>query len=109
MTHRPMGGIGGVPLTGVSSLSSWSILDRGQRFANPGVVHDAAVVKRDVEVDAHENTLIVERKIADRKLWHEFSNIVWGRHSCPPSAAHTAGVDKSVRPTRSTALWPPCN
>ena len=41
------------------------VLDRGQRFADARVVHDAAVVERDVEVDPHEDAVIVERKIAD--------------------------------------------
>ncbi len=32
-----------------------SVLDAGQGFADARVVHDAAVVERDVEVDAHED------------------------------------------------------
>ncbi len=51
-----------------------SVFDGGQGFADAGVVHDAAVVERDVEVDAHEDAPIVERKIANRKFGH-------GKHS----------------------------
>ena len=36
-----------------------------QSFANASVIHDAAVVQRHVEVDAHEDALIVQRKIAN--------------------------------------------
>ena len=41
------------------------VLDAGQRLANARVVHDAAVVERDVEVNAHENAFVVQRKIAN--------------------------------------------
>ena len=74
-----------------------SVLDAGQSFADAGVVHDAAVVERDVEVDAHEDAVIVERKIADRKFGHgnpvvgRWSLVVW--HCCrslvPRFAWHT--------------------
>src|ERR1035438_5417248 len=47
-----------------------SVLDGGQGFADAGVVHDAAVVERDVEGDAHEDATVVERKIANRKFGH---------------------------------------
>ena len=47
------------------------VLDGGQGFADARVVHDAAVVERDVKVDAHENAVVVERKIADGKFGHE--------------------------------------
>jgi len=48
-----------------------SILDGGQGFADARVVHDASVVERDVEVDPHEDAVIVERQIANRKFCHE--------------------------------------
>ncbi len=41
------------------------VLDGGQRLADAGVVHDATVVERNVEVDPHENALVVQRKIAN--------------------------------------------
>ncbi len=44
------------------------IFDRGQSFANASVVDDATVFERDVEVNPHEDAVIVERKIADGKL-----------------------------------------
>src|SRR5260370_25683623 len=47
-----------------------SVLDAGQGFADARVVHDAAVVERDVEVDAHEKAMIVQREIANGKLGH---------------------------------------
>src|SRR5579859_652736 len=43
------------------------VLNRGKRFFNAGVVSYAAiVVKRDVEIDPHENPMIIKRKIANR-------------------------------------------
>ena len=42
------------------------ILDRGQGFADARVVHHAAVFQRNIEVDAHEDTVAVERQITDR-------------------------------------------
>src|SRR5260370_20101655 len=47
-----------------------SVLDAGKGFADARVVHDAAVVERDVEVDAHEDAMIVQREIANGKLGH---------------------------------------
>jgi hypothetical protein len=47
-----------------------SVFDRGQSFADAGVIHDSAVVERNVEVDAHENAVVVEGKIADGKFGH---------------------------------------
>ncbi len=47
-----------------------SVLDRGQSFADAGVIHDAAIVERDVEVHAHEDAVIVEGQIANRKFGH---------------------------------------
>ena len=44
---------------------------RGQSFADARVVHDAAVVERNVEIDAHEDAAIVEREIANGKFGHE--------------------------------------
>ena len=41
------------------------VLDGGQRLADAGVIHDAAVVERDVEVNPHENSFIVQRKITN--------------------------------------------
>jgi hypothetical protein len=41
------------------------IFDRGQRFANASVVAHAAVCQRDVEVHAHENSVIRQGKIFD--------------------------------------------
>ena len=47
------------------------ILDGRQSFADASVVDDAAVFERDVEVDPHEDAVIVEREIADGKLRHD--------------------------------------
>ena len=41
-------------------------LNAGQRLADASVVHHAAVVERDVEIDPHENALVVQRKITNR-------------------------------------------
>ena len=41
------------------------VLDGGQRLADAGVIHDAAVVERDVEVNPHEDPFIVQRKITN--------------------------------------------
>ena len=45
-----------------------SVFDGGEGFADAGVVDDAAIFERDVEVDAHEDAVIVEREVADGKL-----------------------------------------
>ena len=80
-----------------------SVLDAGQGFADAGVVHDAAVVERDVEVDAHEDAAIVERKIANRKFGH-------GKHSVIRRWFSVVGRSSSViqvrRYQKPTALWP---
>jgi hypothetical protein len=47
------------------------VLDAGQSFTDTRVIHNATVIERDVEVDTHEDAVIVEREIADRKLGHE--------------------------------------
>jgi len=47
------------------------VLDGGQRFADACVIHDAAVVEWDVEVDTHEDAIVTERKIANGKFGHE--------------------------------------
>ena len=41
------------------------VLDSGQRLADAGIIHDAAVVERDVEVNPHEDPFIVQRKITN--------------------------------------------
>ena len=58
-----------------------SVLDGGQGFADAGVVHDAAVVERDVEIHAHEDAAVVEREIENGKLGHECSCRCVGRYS----------------------------
>ena len=42
------------------------VLNAGQRLADAGVIHHAAVVERDVEIHAHEDALVVQRKITNR-------------------------------------------
>src|SRR5450759_3784863 len=71
---------------------SQSVLDAGQGFADAGVVHDAAVVERDVEVDTHEDAVIVEREIANGKLGH-------GKHPIVGRSGTTLH--------EPTGLWPP--
>ena len=41
------------------------VFDSGQGLANASVVHDPAIVEGNVEIHAHENSVVVERKIAD--------------------------------------------
>jgi hypothetical protein len=41
------------------------VLDGGQRLADTGVIHDPAIVERDIEVNPHENALVIQRKIAN--------------------------------------------
>ena len=50
------------------------IFDGGQGFADAGIVHDAPVFQRHVEIDAHENAVAVERKITNGKLGHGWSS-----------------------------------
>jgi hypothetical protein len=47
-----------------------SVLNGSQRLANAGIVGDAAGRQGNVEIHAHENSPIVERKIPNRKLGH---------------------------------------
>src|SRR5208337_1092743 len=54
------------------------VFDGGQSFADAGVVHDAPVFERHVEVHAHENTIATERKITNRKLRHGWSSFYEG-------------------------------
>jgi hypothetical protein len=46
------------------------ILDRGERLADAGVVHNAPVFEGYVKVNPHEYAIAVEREIADRELGH---------------------------------------
>src|ERR1022692_736753 len=41
------------------------VLDGGQGLADTGVLHDPAIVERDIEVNPHENAFVVQRKIAN--------------------------------------------
>src|SRR5215470_6308958 len=47
------------------------VLDGWQRFANASVVHDAPIFEWHVEVYSHENTMVVERQIANGEFGHE--------------------------------------
>src|SRR5205807_10529654 len=47
-----------------------SVFDGGQGFADSSIVHDAAIVEGDVEIHAHENTMVVERQIANGEFGH---------------------------------------
>ena len=47
-----------------------SVLDGGKSFTDASVVHDAAVFERDVEVDTHEDAMVVESEVADGKFRH---------------------------------------
>jgi len=53
-----------------ASAMTQGVLDAWQGFADARVVHNAAIVERDVEVDAHEDAVIVQREIANGKLGH---------------------------------------
>ena len=44
----------------MSRAPAQGVLDSGQSFADAGVVHYPAVFERDVEIDAHEDAVIVE-------------------------------------------------
>src|SRR5579863_5601468 len=41
-----------------------------ERFSDAGIVHDPAVLHGHIEIDAHENAVIVDSEIADGKLGH---------------------------------------
>ena len=63
--------------------------DRRQRGANARVVGDAAILERDVEVDPHEDALVVRVEIANRELVH--------RRGDQPLAAAAAGCREPWR------------
>src|ERR1022692_353229 len=46
------------------------VLDGGQRFADARIVHNASVFQRNIEVDPHEDAVVVKREITDRQLGH---------------------------------------
>ena len=54
------------------------VLDCRQRFADTSVVRDSAVLEWNVEIDPHEDAVIVQRKIANRKLRHGLPLLVIG-------------------------------
>jgi hypothetical protein len=41
------------------------IFNSGQSFADTGVVNNAPVFERNIEVNAHQDAVIIERKVAD--------------------------------------------
>src|SRR5579864_1564664 len=49
---------------------SQRILDSRERFTDASIVHDPSVFHGHVEIDAHEDAVVVEWQIADRKLRH---------------------------------------
>ena len=46
------------------------IFDGGQGFADTGVVHNSSVFQWNIEVDAHKDTVTVQREITNGKLGH---------------------------------------
>jgi hypothetical protein len=67
------------------------ILDGGQGLADTSVVHDAAVFERHVKINAHEDTMITQREIANRKLGHGWSSVTCSallRMACRVSGGH---------------------
>jgi hypothetical protein len=53
-----------------AGLAAQSVLDGGNGFADARVVGDDAVLERDVEVDADQNTFAGEVEVADGQLRH---------------------------------------
>jgi hypothetical protein len=50
-----------------------SILDGRKGFADAGIVHNATVFERHIEINAHEHTVAIEWEITNRKLGHGWS------------------------------------
>ena len=46
------------------------VLNTGQGFANARVIHYPPVIQRNVEVDTHENSVIIQRQVANGKFGH---------------------------------------
>ena len=79
------------------------ILDRRQGLANAGFVHDAPVFERHVEIHPHEDTMIVQRQITDRKLGHGGIPV---RVAPVPSAADDArGPGAALRSVSIFLCW----
>ena len=71
-----------------------SVFDGGQGFADSGIVHDAAIVEGDVEIHAHENTMVVERQIANGEFGHDFKTF----RECIPVQMSTQHSALSIQP-----------
>src|SRR5260370_36988060 len=97
------------------------VLDRRKGFANSRVVHNPSVLERHVEVDAHEDSVTVEREIADRQLGHWLvvlnvgglkvatpfpAALVWtarpalrdSRKACPQRSRRNSGATEPYKP-----------
>src|SRR5207248_4799286 len=48
------------------------VLNGRQGFTDTSVICDSAVLDRHVEIDPHQNTMVIEGKIANRELGHFF-------------------------------------
>src|SRR5258707_14963505 len=55
------------------------VFDGGQGFADAGVVHHPPTFNRHVEIHAHKDTVIVERKIANGEFGHLCTYTVVGK------------------------------
>ena len=71
-----------------SMLNSW------ESFADAGVVHNTAIVERDVEIHAHEDAVVVERQIANGKFGHHFKTF----RECIPVQMSTQHSALSIQP-----------
>src|SRR5438477_2693466 len=73
---------------------SESVLDAGQCLAHAGVVHNPAVVERNVEVNPHENAAVGDGEVSNRKFRHDVSETL-GCHIVD-QVAHTARVSPLI-------------
>src|SRR5213075_3082092 len=73
---------------------SESVLDGGQRLAHARVVHNSAVVERNVEVNPHENAAVGDGEVSNRKFRHDVSETL-GCHIVD-QVAHAAGVSPLI-------------
>src|SRR5262250_3485654 len=81
-----------------ASSMTQSVLNRWQGFANAGVIHHSAVLEWHVEVNAHEDPVIIYWQITNRKLRHGWSFVERSAGAVPAVAQR--GVHRIFQATR---------
>ena len=80
-----------------AGAATQGVLDGGQSLADAGVVDNAAVFQRDVEVHPHEDAVIGKSKIANGKFCHD------GNPLAQPESIGGCGSGVCAAPSRARA------